>query len=83
MFPPAVKVPQFMELRGVVQALLEYIPKFAEVVTWPFVCTLCDVLIAANVVSVKDTAMTTKIATDVVIESFIFGVFCPRNYRTY
>jgi hypothetical protein len=33
MFPPAVKVPQFMELNDVVQALFEYTPKFAEVVT--------------------------------------------------
>jgi hypothetical protein len=82
MFPPAGKVPQFMELRGAVQALLEYTPKFADVVTWPFVCTFCDVLIAANVVRVKASAMATKIATDVVIESFIFGVFCPQNYRT-
>jgi hypothetical protein len=66
-----------MELRGVVQPLSEYTPKFADVVTWPFVCTLCDVLIAANVVSVKDTAMATRIAADVVIESFIFGVSIP------
>jgi hypothetical protein len=35
MFPPAVKVPQLIELRGVVQALLEYTPKFADVVTVP------------------------------------------------
>ena len=81
MFPPTGKVPQFMELRGVVQLLLEYTPKFAEVVTWPSDCTLCDVLIAANVVSVKATAITTKITIDAVIESLIFGVFCPRNYR--
>jgi hypothetical protein len=35
MFPPAVKAPQLIELKGVVQALLEYTLKFAEVVTWP------------------------------------------------
>ena len=29
--PPGVKVPQFMELREVVHALLEYTPKFADV----------------------------------------------------
>lgn len=33
--PPAVKFPQFIELRGVVHALLEYTPQFADVVTAP------------------------------------------------
>jgi len=70
-----------MEVRGVVQALLEYTPKFAEVVTWPFDCTLWDVLIAANVVSVKATAITTRIIMDAVIDSFVFGVVLPSNYR--
>lgn len=35
MVPPAVKVPQLMELRGVVQSLSEYTPKFADVDTVP------------------------------------------------
>ena len=39
MFPPGVKVPQIMEVSGVVQALLEYTPKFADVVTMPLVGT--------------------------------------------
>ena len=33
--PPGVKVPQFMELRGMVHALSEYTPKFADVDTAP------------------------------------------------
>jgi hypothetical protein len=35
MFVPALSVPQFTELTGVVQALLEYTPKFADVLIWP------------------------------------------------
>jgi len=37
--PPAVKTPQSMELRGVVHALSEYKPQFADVVTAPFEST--------------------------------------------
>lgn len=77
MVPHVIKAPQFMEFRGVVQALLEYTLKFAEVVTWPLDDKLWDVVIVPKVVSVKATAITTKIITDAVMESFIFGVFCP------
>jgi hypothetical protein len=76
MFPPAVKDPQFMELREVVQALFEYTPKFAEVVTCPLDDRLWEVVMAAKVVKVKASAIKTKIITDAVTESFIFGVFC-------
>ncbi len=77
MFPPGVKVPQFMELIGVVHALFEYTPKFGEVVTWPLDDSIWEVVMAAKVVSVSPTAITTKIVTDAIIESFIFGVFYP------
>jgi hypothetical protein len=77
MFPPAVKVPQLMELKGVVHALLEYTPKFAEVVTWPLDGTFWDVLIAAKVVSDRVNATMTKDIIDVVMDSFSFGIFYP------
>ena len=77
MFPPAVKVSQFIELSGVVQALFEYTPKFADVVTCPVEVRLWDVVMAAKVVSVRAIATKTKTITDAVIESFIFGVFYP------
>jgi hypothetical protein len=77
MFPPAVSDPQFMELREVVQALFEYTPKFAEVVTCPLDGRLWEVVMAAKVVNVKAIAIRTKIITDAVTESFIFGVFVP------
>jgi hypothetical protein len=77
MFPPAVKVPQSMELREVVQALFEYTPKFADVDTCPVDERLWDVVMAAKVVSVRVIASKTKIITDAVIESFIFGVVDP------
>ena len=76
MFPPAVKVPQFMEFSEVVQVLSEYTPKFADVVTCPLDDRLCDVVMAAKVVNVNAIAIITKIITEAVIESFIFGVFC-------
>ena len=41
--PPAVKFPQFMEPIGVVHALLEYKPQFADVVTAPLEDTCGDV----------------------------------------
>jgi hypothetical protein len=54
MLHPGVKVPQFTELMGVVHALLEYTPKFADVVTdlmeYP---VLYDVITAAKAVSDK------------------------------
>ena len=42
-----------MELRGVVHALLEYTPKFADVVTVPVEDTVVDVVMAAKVISDK------------------------------
>ena len=77
MFPPAVKVPQFIELKEVVQALFENTPRFADVVTCPLDDRLWLVVMAAKVVNVRATAIKTKIITDAVTESFIFGVFCP------
>lgn len=38
---------------------------------------LCDVVMAAKVVSVRAIATKTKTITDAVIESFIFGVSYP------
>jgi hypothetical protein len=75
--PPIVKVPQFMELRVVVHALLEYTPKFADVVTVPVEDTVVDVLRAANVVSVRAIPIMTNAATAVVIESLRFAVIIP------
>lgn len=77
MFAPAVTVPQFMELMGVVQALFEYTPKFAEVETVPLDDRFCDVLMAANVVNVRARAIMTKATIEVVSESFSFAVFYP------
>ena len=45
--PPAVKVPQSKEVSGVVHALLEYTPRFAEVVTVPLEDTFWVVVMAA------------------------------------
>jgi hypothetical protein len=73
--PPAVKVPQLMELSGVVHALSEYTPKFADVFTAPLDDTFLDVLMAAKVVSDKANATITNAITDAVIESFSFCVF--------
>jgi hypothetical protein len=77
MVPPTVKVPQFMELRGMVHALSEYTPKFADVDTAPVEDTVVDVLRAANVVSVKAIPIMTNATTAVVIESFRFAVVIP------
>jgi hypothetical protein len=74
MFPPGVKFPQFMELRGVVHALLEYTPKFADVETAPVEDKVEDVEMAAKVVSVRAIPIITNATTAVVIESFRFAV---------
>ena len=83
MFVPAVRVPQFMELMGVVQALFEYTPKFADVETGPLDGRFCDVLMAAYVVSVRARAIMTNAIIEVVSESFIFGVFYPFKTHVY
>jgi hypothetical protein len=79
MFPPAVKVPQFIELRGVVQALLEYKPKFADPVTLPLGEGGLAALTATKVVSDRATAISTSAITAAVMGSFVFGVFFPCN----
>ncbi len=76
-FPPAVKVPQSMELRGVVQALFEYTPKFADVDTEPVVPTVWVEDMAAKVVRVKRHAIVTNDITAAVTETFTFGMFNP------
>jgi hypothetical protein len=72
-----IKVPQFMELRVVVHALLEYTPKFADVDTVPLEAKVEDVLSAAKVVRVKAIPIITNAATAVVIESLRFAVIIP------
>jgi len=79
--PPAVKVPQFMELREVVHALLEYTAKPADVVTVPVAGTVVDVVMAANVVSAKAIPIMTNVTTAVVIESFRFAIFISTNKK--
>ncbi len=57
MVPPGVKVPQFMKLRRMVHALLEYASKFAEVDTVPVEETVSDVVTTEKVISVKAIAI--------------------------
>jgi hypothetical protein len=83
MVPPAVKVPQSMALRGVVQALLEYTPKLADLDTLPLGEGILDAPTAAKVVSDRANAIITNAITVAVMESFIFGVFFPADYRVY
>ncbi len=75
--PPGVKVPQGMELREVVHPLLEYTPKFADVVTVPVEGKVVDVLRDAKVVSVKAIPIIANATTAVVIESLRFTVIIP------
>ena len=75
--PPGVKVPQLMELREVVHALLEYTAKPADVVTVPVEDIVVDVVMAANVVSAKAIPIITNATTAVVIESFRFAMIFP------
>ena len=74
MVPPGVRAPQFMVLRGMVHALSEYTPKFADVVTVPEEDTLVDVVMTAKVVSDKAIPIMTNATTEVVIDSFRFAV---------
>jgi hypothetical protein len=48
-----VKVPQLTELRGMVQLLSEYAPKFADVDIVPVEDTVVDVVMAEKVISDK------------------------------
>jgi hypothetical protein len=66
-----------MVLRGVVHALLEYTPMFADVVTVPFEDKVDDVLRAAKVVSVSAIPIITNATIAVVIESLRFAVIIP------
>jgi hypothetical protein len=77
MFPPMINVPQLIELRGVVQALLEYTPKSADLNTLPLGEGVLDAPAAAKVVSDRATAIITSAITAAVMESFVFGVFFP------
>jgi len=77
--PPAVKVPQFMELRGVVHALLEYTPKFADADTVPLEDKVADVVMAEKVVIDKDIPIMTNATAAVIIESFSFAVIIPSS----
>ena len=58
--PPGVKVPQFIELREVVHALLEYTAKPADVVTVPVEDIVVDVVMAAKVISAKAIPIMTN-----------------------
>ena len=77
MVPPAVKVPQFMELREVVHALLEYTPKPAEVDIVPLEDKVADVVMAEKVAIDKAIPIMTNAKTAVIIESFSFAVNYP------
>jgi hypothetical protein len=77
--PPAVKVPQLMELRGWVHALSEYTPKFAEVNTVPAEAKLVDVLMAEKVVTDKASPIMTNAIIAVIIESLRFAVIISRT----
>ena len=74
---PAVKVPQFIELKDCVQPLSEYTPKFADVDTVPLEVKFKFVLRAAKVVNVKATPIITNAATAIDIDSLRFTVFIP------
>jgi histidine ammonia-lyase len=66
-----------MELREVVHWLLEYTPKPADVDTVPVEDIFVDVVMAANVVSVKAIPIITNAITAVAIESLRFAVIVP------
>ena len=78
--PPIVKVPQFMELREVVHALLEYTPKPADVVTVPVEDNVVDAVIAANVVSAKTIPIMANATTALVIERFRFLIIISLTF---
>lgn len=77
--PPAVKLPQFMELRGWVHPLSEYTPKFADVDIVPVEAKVMDVLMAEKVVIDKASPIMTNAITAVIIESFSFAVIIPSS----
>jgi hypothetical protein len=66
-----------MELRGVVHALLEYTPKFADADTVPLEDKVADVVMAEKVVIDKASPIMINATTAVIIESFSFAVIIP------
>lgn len=74
---PAVRVPQFMELRVVVHALFAYTPMFADVDTVPLDDKFVDALSAAKVVSVRAIPIMINAIMAVVIDIFLFVVIFP------
>jgi len=72
--PPTVKVPQFMELKGMVHAALENTPKFAEVDIAPDEAKVVDVVTAEKVVSTEAIPIMTNATAATVIESLRFSV---------
>ena len=81
--PPGLKVPQLIELREVVHALLEYTPKPADVVTVPVVSKVVDVERAAKVVSANAVPIITNATTAVVIGIFRFAKLSPCSKVLY
>ena len=81
--PPGAKLPQLMELREVVHALLEYTPKPADVDTVPVEDKVVDVEMAAKVVSANAVPIITNATTAVVIEIFRFGKLSPCSQVLY
>ena len=80
MVPPAVKVPQLMELREVVHALLEYTAKPADVDTVPLEVRVADVVMAEKVAIDKAIPIMINPKTAVIIEIFNFAVnYSPRK----
>lgn len=71
--PPGVGVPQFIELNGMVHALLAYTLKFADVETPPLEGMFVDVVMAARVVIVKAIAIMANAVTAIGI-FFSIGV---------
>lgn len=70
---PGIKVPQFIELKDVVQALSEYTLKFADVDTVPLEDKVVDVLTEAKELSDKTIAIIAIMinpTTAIVIEGF-------------
>ena len=73
-----------MVVNGVVQLAFEYTPKFADVLILPLDDSLCELVVAAKVVTVNTVAIRTSAIIDAVTESFIFGVFVPlQKQRVY
>jgi hypothetical protein len=66
-----------MELSGVVHALLEYTPKFADVEIVPVEAKVEDVLMTEKVVTDRANPIMTNATTAIIIESFSFAIITP------